>query len=157
MAENTCTHELVPEEDVAMRSVAVAMNASMLVASNNKGNVYIWKWSGAELQPIRQLHAHKKYILKCLISPDSKKLATCSADATVKIWNAADFSFDLDKTLMGYQRWVWDCAFSADSAYLVTASSDHSARLWDLSTGDAIRQYSGHHKACVCVSLNDYA
>ncbi|RLN53037.1 hypothetical protein BBJ29_009352 [Phytophthora kernoviae] len=58
-------------------------------------------------------------------------------------------------TLQGHQRWVWDCAFSAVSSYLVTCSSDQSARLWDLSQGEAIRQYSGHHKAVICVALND--
>ncbi len=59
--------------------------------------------------------------------------------------------------LAGHQKWVWDCVFSVDAAYLVTASSDCSARLWDLSTGDAIRMYSGHHKAAVCCALNDSA
>jgi G protein beta subunit-like protein len=44
------------------------------------------------------------------------------------------------------QKWVWDCVFSVDAAYLVTASSDASARLWDLSTGEAVRCYNGHHK-----------
>lgn len=47
--------------------------------------------------------------------------------------------------------------FSVDAAYLVTASSDATSKLWDLSTGEAIRTYSGHHKACVCCALNDSA
>ncbi|EGZ06427.1 hypothetical protein PHYSODRAFT_289141 [Phytophthora sojae] len=64
-------------------------------------------------------------------------------------------SSGLIHTLQGHQRWVWDCAFSAVSSYLVTCSSDQSARLWDLSQGEAIRQYSGHHKAVICVALND--
>lgn len=63
----------------------------------------------------------------------------------------------LETTLATHQRWVWDCAFSADSAYLVTVSSDHYARLWELSTGNIIRQYSGHHRGAVCVALNDYS
>ncbi|KAJ5762000.1 uncharacterized protein N7511_005382 [Penicillium nucicola] len=63
----------------------------------------------------------------------------------------------LETTLANHQRWVWDCAFSADSAYLVTVSSDHYARLWELSTGNIIRQYSGHHRGAVCVALNDYS
>jgi G protein beta subunit-like protein len=69
---------------------------------------------------------------------------------------------------MGHQRWVWDCAFSADSAYLVTgehksstyiatflcllpASSDHTARLWEMSSGETVRQYNGHHKGRILV------
>lgn len=63
----------------------------------------------------------------------------------------------LETTLSNHQRWVWDCAFSADSAYLVTVSSDHYARLWELSSGQIIRQYSGHHRGAVCVALNDYS
>ena len=63
--------------------------------------------------------------------------------------------FALEKTLAQHQRWVWDACFSADSAYLVTASSDHSARLWDLSSGAAIRYYSGHSLAVTCCALND--
>ncbi|KAK2779839.1 TOR complex subunit lst8 [Emmonsiellopsis sp. PD_33] len=63
----------------------------------------------------------------------------------------------LEATLANHQRWVWDCAFSADSAYLVTVCSDHYARLWELSSGQIIRQYSGHHRGAVCVALNDYS
>ncbi|KAM5466556.1 TOR complex subunit lst8 [Microsporum audouinii] len=63
----------------------------------------------------------------------------------------------LETTLASHQRWVWDCAFSADSAYLVTVSSDHCARLWELSSGQVIRQYQGHHRGAVCVALNDYS
>lgn len=91
-------------------------------------------------------------------------LATCSADTTVKVWSISpNYDFKQDKVLIGHQRWVWDCAFSADSAYLVTgysdwdfiywmkliyylASSDHTARLWEMSTGETVRQYNGHHK-----------
>ena len=67
---------------------------------------------------------NSKYITKCLLSPDNKSLATCSADHTVKIWDASNHRFNLEKSLTGHQRWVWDCAFSADSAYLVTGKLD---------------------------------
>lgn len=69
----------------------------------------------------------------------------------------ADQGFALEQELDSHQRWVWDCAFSADSAYLVTVCTDHFARLWELSSKTIIRQYSGHHKGCVCVALNDYS
>jgi len=121
--------------------------------------------------PITQFSAHKEYITRILLSPDVKKLATCSADHTAKIWEVemaqdrAGFQeaagepkpFPLEATLSGHQRWVWDCAFSADSAYLVTACSDHYARLWELHSQQVIRQYNGHHRGVVCVALNDYS
>ncbi len=108
-----------------------------------------------DIEPLTKVVAHKKYITKVLLSPDTKLLATCSADHTVKLWSTTDDSFALARTIVGHTRWVWDCAFSADSAYLVTASSDHTAKLWDLANGEAIRQYAGHAKAVVCVALHD--
>jgi WD40 repeat protein len=54
------------------------------------------------------------------LNADSRHLATCSADSTVKIWSTVNFEYTPEKTLTGHQRWVWDAAFSADSAYLVT-------------------------------------
>ncbi|KAL7418017.1 WD40-repeat-containing domain protein [Mrakia frigida] len=158
LAENTCTHELVPDADVPIRSVTIASDGSMLVAGNNKGNCYVWKFepgSDTDLQPVTMFPAHTKYITRVLLSPDVKHLATCSADKTVKIWSTENYEFKLEKVLEGHQRWVWDAAFSADSAYLVTASSDHVARLWELATGETVRQYNGHHRACVAVALND--
>ncbi|CAO1628965.1 unnamed protein product [Parajaminaea phylloscopi] len=197
LGENGCSHELVPEEEVGIRSVSVASDGSCLVAGNNRGNVYVWRiqsgiyptqgetkeagkgdgrqlasqqpsHSGGaaeaggggdftDLQPVTKFRAHDKYLIRCILSPDVRHLATTSADSTVKIWSTSRYSFSLSKTLLGHQRWVWDAAFSADSAYLVTASSDHVARLWELQSGETVRTYNGHSKAVVCCALNDSA
>lgn len=155
LTANACSYELVPDGKVAVRSVSVASDASMVVAANNRGTCFVWKLDAANVfEPLHKVEAHSTYCLKALLSPDVKYLATTSSDKTTKIWNIEE-NFALDKTLVGHQRWVWDCAFSADSAYLVTASSDKTARLWDLSSGEAILEYSGHGKALTCVALND--
>jgi len=167
LTANDCSRELTPEPsgEVAIRSLTIANDSSTVVAANNKGNCFVWKLadtssastSTARFDPIQKIEAHQTYIIKALLSPDSKTLATTSADHTVKIWsiNKQDLNFSLSKTLTGHQRWVWDCVFSADSAYLVTASSDQVARLWDLTMGESIRHYTGHHKAVSCVALKD--
>ncbi|EDN94959.1 conserved hypothetical protein [Sclerotinia sclerotiorum 1980 UF-70] len=164
LAENNCSHQLIPEEDVPVSSVTVATDGSTLCAGTNSGSVYVWQLlqfrEKTQLMPITHFKAHNQYITRVLLSPDVKKLATCSADHTAKIWEV-DFTalapnpnqpqtearaFNLESTLTGHQRWVWDCAFSADSAYLVTACSDHYARLWELHSQSVIRQYNGHHR-----------
>lgn len=183
----------------AHRSLSVASDGSLVCAANDKGTCYVWRVMrnappGANFDPLYKLRAHDctlleccsqvlckfhhrcttAYILKCLISPDVRQLATASSDKTIKLWNLDTFALDRTLTGMerqlsavgllhhhtlctGHQRWVWDCVFSVDAAYLVSASSDCTARLWDLSTGEAIRMYTGHHKACVCCALNDSA
>jgi G protein beta subunit-like protein len=143
-----------------------------LAADRPQGNVFVWQliqaFERTQLVPLTHFSAHKEYITRILLSPDVKKLATCSADHTAKIWevkcdmepagpDSEPRAFPLEATLTGHQRWVWDCAFSADSAYLVTACSDHYARLWELHSQQIIRQYNGHHRGAVCVALNDYS
>jgi target of rapamycin complex subunit LST8 len=113
--------------------------------------------TATHFEPLHKLRAHPgRYVLKALLSPDARQLATAASDRTVKLWDV-DNGFALERTLRGHARWIWDCVFSVDGAYLVTASSDCTGRLWDLATGDAIRVYSGHHKAAVCCALNDSA
>jgi G protein beta subunit-like protein len=102
-----------------------------------------------------EFQAHEDYLLKCVISPDTKTLATASADKTIKLWQCAVNNWHCERTLAHHQRWVWDAVFSADSLYLVSASSDQSAKLWDLRTGEVIRNFAGHSLAVTCVALND--
>lgn len=40
--------------------------------------------------PVTHFSAHKEYITRILLSPDVKKLATCSADHTAKIWEVSN-------------------------------------------------------------------
>ncbi|EMF08359.1 WD40 repeat-like protein [Sphaerulina musiva SO2202] len=189
LSENKCSHQLVPEEDKSIASITVATDASLLcaaVSSSTNGSVFVWRLvtikDTTTLIPITKFTAHGTYITRVLLSPDVRKLATCSADHTARIWtvdldnvvppeeerdengvviptSGEDLSgaFPLENELDGHQRWVWDCAFSADSAYLVTACSDHYARLWELASKSIIRQYNGHHRGAVCVALNDYS
>jgi target of rapamycin complex subunit LST8 len=55
-----------------------------------QGNVFVWSliqtYDRTNLVPVTQFSAHKEYITRILLSPDVKKLATCSADHTAKIW-----------------------------------------------------------------------
>jgi target of rapamycin complex subunit LST8 len=127
--------------------------------SHNLGTCFVWKL-GPEDTSVFDHHqtfsAHKTYVLKALFSPNSRLLATTSADKSVKLWNVnKDGTMEMARSLKGHERWVWDCVFSADSAYIVTASSDQTARLWDVAHGETIRQYTGHLKAVVCVALQD--
>lgn len=163
LSDNICSHELTPAGDIPIKSITLAADGSCLVAGNNKGQCYVWKVNDEisglpRFQAVTRFLAHGKYLTRCLLSPDARYLATCSADTTVKVWSISpNYDFKQEKVLIGHQRWVWDCAFSADSAYLVTASSDHTARLWEMSSGETVRQYNGHHKAAVCCALHDGA
>ncbi|KAI9814952.1 MAG: TOR complex subunit lst8 [Thelocarpon impressellum] len=90
LGESKCTHQLIPEEDVAVSSVTVASDGTLLCAGNNHGNVYVWRMIQerdiTSLVPVTRFQAHHQYITRILLSPDVRHLATCSADHTAKIW-----------------------------------------------------------------------
>ncbi|KAG2298556.1 hypothetical protein Bca52824_035028 [Brassica carinata] len=145
---NASTIELVPEPDTAIRSLSVKGMGQYWLLLTTVAHVI------TEFEPIHKLQAHNRQILKCVLSPESKYLATASSDKTVKIWNVDNFTLDKVLTgmismylisisfsssklnhqsyLTGHQRWVWDCAFSVDAKFLFTASSDMTARLWSV-------------------------
>ncbi|KAI2640100.1 WD-repeat protein pop3 [Xylaria nigripes] len=111
LAENNCTHCLIPEEDVSVSSVTVATDGSLLCAANNAGNVFVWslsqKLDDTDFIPLTQFSAHKEYITRVLLSPDVKKLATCSADHTAKIWTIPAFDLEvsaLNRVTNGYSK-----------------------------------------------------
>ena len=116
-----CSCELVPDVGVAIRSICISGDGTLVVAANSNGVCYVWKLrrgakTTAHFEPLRKLQAHDpgSYVLKCLISPDGRLLATASSDKTVKLWNLQD-GFTLERTLKGHTRWVWDCVFSVDA------------------------------------------
>ena len=156
LTANRCSNELAPESLCPFSSVSIAADASIVVAGNYNGNVYVWKpRTSDDYVPLHKLQAHRAYILSARVSPDTRLLATASSDRTVRLWDTSNFT--LVKTLAGHSRWVWDCVFSADSSYLVTASSDSLAKLWEISSASAVRSYAGHSKAVSAVALNDAA
>jgi G protein beta subunit-like protein len=210
LAENKFRTQWKPEgKSIPIRSVAVASDASMIVAATNRGHCYVFqpfdrldkfaknpnnkdkeekKDDGAEslVKNMQQVHAddekgqnvvtnfgntkadkqglfalthkipaHDTYCLKALLSPDTRYLATCSSDTTIKIFSV-DENFKMYKHLKGHQKWVWDISFSADSAFLVSASSDKTAKLWEIKQGSSIVEYTrGINRALTCVALND--
>jgi target of rapamycin complex subunit LST8 len=58
-----------------MRSVSIAPNGTVAVAANNDGSVFVWRLAPEDtsrFELLEKFTAHKNYILKAAISPDSK-------------------------------------------------------------------------------------
>jgi WD40 repeat protein len=75
LVANTCSRELVPDGETAIRSISVAPQGNRLVAANNLGKCFVWQLGDRDtsrFDPLQKIDAHATYVLKCLISPDSK-------------------------------------------------------------------------------------
>jgi WD40 repeat protein len=67
------------------------------------------------------------------ISPDGTKLASASADFTVKLWNIE--TGNLLQTFTGHLGEVRTVAFSLDGKLLASGSDDLEIKLWNLADG----------------------
>lgn len=106
----------------------------------------------ASLDAADVLRGHEGQVNSVVFSPDGSKLATASADKTVRVWDVRTGATLL--TLRGHDADVMSVAFAPDGKHLLTASLDKTARLWDATTGAALTVFEGHDDAVNAASFS---
>ncbi len=91
---------------------------------------------------LQWLPGHNSTVHSIAYSPDGSRIATASADATVRILDAR--TGELILTLLGHSSDVNSVAYSKDGARLVTASDDNTLRVWEASSGKHLITLEGH-------------
>jgi WD40 repeat protein/serine/threonine protein kinase len=99
-----------------------------------------WEWHYLH----RSLHhdpvclgGHTQAVLAAAFHPDGRRLASASADGSVRIWDVT--TGGVLQTLQAHAGHVSAVAFSADGVRLASAGSDGTIRLWDAATGKQLR------------------
>jgi WD40 repeat protein/serine/threonine protein kinase len=106
-----------------------------------------WEWyyvnhlCHAELLTFTGHHAQ---LWRVAYSPDGKRIASASADSTVKIWSPTTGKEEL--TLRGHTDGVASVAFSPDGARLASSGYDHTIKLWEARTGKLLHTFEGHSR-----------
>jgi WD40 repeat protein len=75
----------------------------------------------------QDLMGHSGSVLDITFSPDGQRVATASADGTVRIW---DPDSNESRTLRGHQGPVLWVAFSPDGRKVLSAGQDGTVRVW---------------------------
>ncbi|KXX78527.1 Vegetative incompatibility protein HET-E-1 [Madurella mycetomatis] len=82
---------------------------------------------------VQTLEGHSDWVRSVAFSPDSRLIASGSADKTIKIWDTA--TGRCTQTLEGHSDWVSSVAFSPDSRLIASGSDDKTVKIWDTATG----------------------
>jgi tricorn protease-like protein len=92
-------------------------------------------------ETVAQFSGHESRVFKAAFSPDSRCLATCSQDRTVRLWQIGTGEC---RVLRGHTDVVYAVAFHPDGTRLATAARDGAVWLWDVARGEELVRLRGH-------------
>ena len=103
-----------------------------------------WRvWDVNTGQQTLTLKGHTGGVMSAVFSPDGSRLASASADQTVKVWGA--FASQEAQTFKGLADWVLCLAISPDGARLALGSGDGSVAILDATTWQKVLAFPAHN------------
>jgi serine/threonine-protein kinase len=119
--------------DVPVTGVAVAPNGIDAYTGTVTGVVRRWDLKNARDPGVAFPDGHTGQVHALTVSPDGKRLATCSADGRVILWDTV--------TQLKFRDWQFLCpvhglAFSADGRHLATANANGTVYILRIPASD---------------------
>jgi WD40 repeat protein len=99
---------------------------------------YLWRLCHSDLLTLK---GHTANVNSVAFSPDGSRLASASADGSVKVWDQTGHEV---LTLAANPWQVYEVVWSPDGKRLASASVDGTVRAWDAQTGKQALTLTGH-------------
>ncbi|WP_293336746.1 WD40 repeat domain-containing protein [Microcoleus sp. CAWBG58] len=131
----------------AQETFVLCQETEVFVRSRNLPKhraIEIWQEGELRHTPL----GHEGEITAILISPDSRVIATGSADTTIKIWNLETgkliCTFGSHLTWKAHKGGIASLAFSPIAPTLASSSSDGTIKLWNLRSRECSQTIKGY-------------
>jgi len=123
------------------------LSENRLVSASADHSLKVWKLGKRSFK--QNLNGHTDKVWDVSFSPNGDRIASASADSTVKLWEKDSSTngshtpdYRLLKNLEGHNKEVLDVSFSLDGQTIATASYDKTVQLW---TGNGRRLWILKH------------
>jgi WD40 repeat protein len=132
----------------------VSAGGSEFKPERNRGKTtgQIKLWDRMLAKEVGEFVGHSNKVFCATFSPDSKTLATASADETIRLWDVANKT--QRAVLRGHKDAVWSVAFSSDGASVASVGTDRTVKLWNAATGEEQATLRGHEDEVRCVAFS---
>jgi outer membrane protein assembly factor BamB len=107
--------------------------------------------SNVPVGEIRKFTGHTQYVQRAVITKDSKRIFSVSADTTLRMWDVATGK-EL-RLFQGHTGGVLGIALSPDGKTVLTGSYDNTIRLWEADSGKLLHNIPAVHGGVWCVKF----
>jgi WD40 repeat protein/serine/threonine protein kinase len=114
------------------------------------GQVVIYDVASGKVRA--ELKGHQDFVYALAFNPDGTRLASASADRSVRLWNT--MSGAECKVLHGHTNTVLTVTFSPDGKRILSGGRDGTIRQWDARTGAALDTRRGQAQEVWCVAYS---
>ncbi|MBN3492186.1 WD40 repeat domain-containing protein [Vibrio neptunius] len=104
-----------------------------LVSSSSDYSARIWQLPDLRLKTV--LYGHTDDVEMSQFSPDSRLVATCSRDHTIRVF---DLNGETRQVMRGHEADVISVSWSACGTSLISSSDDGTIRTWDVDSGQQL-------------------
>ena len=117
----------------------------------NRETIKVRVHRSGESTTIVSLGGHTGEVRSLTFKPNSLRLASASADNTIRIWDIWGRTRHV-RTLRGHTSVVYSVAWSPDGRTLASTSADGTVRLWNPNNGINFAVLRGHTETVTCVA-----
>jgi WD40 repeat protein len=119
-------------------------------ASGALGEVRLWDVAAGK--ELRVFGDHTDAVNGVAFNPAGTRIATASADKTIKTWETA--TGKLIATGKDHSDAVWGIAWSPDGKYLASCGADRSVKIWDAAAMKRLYSLGGHEDVVYSVEFS---
>jgi WD40 repeat protein len=121
-------------------ALAYSPDGSWLAARDADGKTVLLMDAGTH-RVVRYFKGHEGDVHGAVFNHDSRCLATCGSDGTVRLWEVGGGA---SRVLRGHTDEVFALAFHPDGTRLASAGRDRAVWLWDPNSGQDVARLPGH-------------